>query len=119
MHGPSREGFEQHVAQTQTARGARIVEGMQSRALASDRPLLDPDEQRTALETATNLPPEIIGQVVQSAPPPTRPARRPWENDSPFSIEEVVAFAAQHPESLASPASHPATARTRGKVPNA
>ena len=103
MHGPSREGFDQHVAEQQTARGTRIVEGMQSRALASDRPLLDPDEQRTALEAATNLPPEIIAQVVPPTAPAPRRSPRPWENESPFSIEEVVAFAAAHPDRLVGP----------------
>lgn len=112
-YGPDRAGFDQHVTRQQTARGQRIVGQMQSRALSSDRPLLSTDEQRTALINATNLPPAVIGQIVPSGPAPSRPSRRPWENESPFSIEEVVAFAASHPDSLASPASGPDPKRTR------
>jgi hypothetical protein len=118
VHGPDREGFEQHVAEQQASRGARIVEGMQTRAMASDRSLLDPEEQRTALERATNLPPEIISQVVPSSA--SRPARRrPWENESPFSIEEVVAIASQHPESLVTAPPAPSQARQPGRAPHA
>jgi hypothetical protein len=115
VHGPGREEFEER---RQAARGARIVEGMQARATAEGRPPLGPDEQRTALETATNLPPGLIGKVVPAAAPP-RPARRPWENESPFPIEEVVALAAQQPEALASPAPRPGAGRRPGRAPNA
>lgn len=117
MHGPGREEFEQHLSGQQAARGARIVEGMQARAMAEDRPMLDPDEQRTALEAATSLPPEIIAKIVPAAP--ARPARRPWENESPFSIEEVVALAAQNPEAPVSPAPRSAAARGQGRAPHA
>ena len=117
VHGPGREEFEQHLAGQQAARGARIVEGMQARAMAEDRPMLDPDEQHTALEAATNLPPEIIAKIVPAASP--RPARRPWENESPFSIEEVVALAAHQPEAPARPAPRPDAGRRPGRAPHA
>jgi len=89
---------------------------MQSRALASDRPLLDTDEQRTALTNTTNLTPEIIGQVVQPVPPARRPAHRPWQDESPFSIEEVVAFAAEHPDCLVAPMAKPAASRAQNRA---
>lgn len=120
VYGPSREGFEQHVAEQQIDRGSRIVGRMQARALADDRPLLGPDEQRTALEATTNLSPEIIGKVVPDpSPSAPRPVRRPWENDFPFPIEEVVYLAAQHPEAPASPRPRPVPAHRPRRVPHA
>lgn len=112
-HGPGREEFEQH---RQAARGTRIVEDMQARATAAGRPLPGPDEQRTALETATNLPLEIIGRVVPAGAPPPR---RPWQGESPFSIEEVVALAARQPDTPAGPGPRRPDAPGQRRAPHA
>jgi len=96
-------------------RGKRIVAALQERARAQHRPPLGEDEQRTVLETMTNLPPSIIDRVVAPASPPglppfrprtasdpttantglapSRPAARPWEQDFPVPIQTVVATA--------------------------
>jgi hypothetical protein len=113
--GPQREEFERHFAERQAVRGTRIVEGMQVRAMAEGRPLLNPDEQRTALDATTNLTPELIGKVVTSNTAVSRRPRRPWENESPFTIQEVVEFASKHPEALVAPAPKPAGSRQQSR----
>jgi hypothetical protein len=116
--GPQREEFEQHFAERQTARGSRIVERMQYRAMTAGRPPLSPDEQRTVLDKATNLSPELIGTVIPATAAP-RPARRPWENDSPFSVEEVVAYAVRNPDALSESAPAQTAARQERRARHA
>jgi hypothetical protein len=112
-------------------RGIQILGALQARARAEHRRPLGEAEQRTVLETITNLPPNIIDWIVQPASPPglpsssalttagtstassdllrTRPAARPWEHDFPVPIETVVANASQ------STAQSPATPQARGR----
>jgi hypothetical protein len=90
VHGPSREGFDAHVAEVQVQRGARIIGTLQARAQAEGRPPLGEGEQRTALEAATNLPHELIRRA---AIPAAAAGRRSWERDFPFPIQHVVAAA--------------------------
>lgn len=86
-------------------RGRQILGALQARARTQGRGPLGEDEQRTVLETITDLPPEVIDRIVQprtrSAPVDlarTGPARsaRPWENDFPVPIQDVVATAARN-----------------------
>jgi hypothetical protein len=100
-------------------RGMQIVATLQARARAQHRPPLGEAEQRTVLETITNLPTDVIDRIVHpvtapgmpngsraqpvsgSATPGTSPAARPWEHDFPVPIQTVVATTAeptaQHP----------------------
>lgn len=95
------------LAQAQERRGLQIVAALQARARAGHRVPLGQAEQRTVLETITNLPADIIDRVVTPAStvvyrPEDAPARaiaaparpgspRPWEHDFPVPIQDVVA----------------------------
>ena len=81
-------------------------------------------EQRTVLETLTNLPDEVIDRIVQpTSPAPAqlhvaRPAR-PWEHDFPVPIQETVASAAADGQAPAQPAAaRPAAARQPSRHPH-
>ena len=112
--------------QAQERRGRQILGALQARAREQGRDPLGEAEQRTVLETITNLPPAVIDHVVEpgdttglartrhsraasaGATPAadaagSRAARtaRPWEHDFPMPIHAVVA----------SPATGPAAAR--------
>ncbi len=94
------------LAEAQELRGRQIIAALQEQARAQRRGPLGESEQRTVLETITNLPPEVIDRVVgpvrarvtgataaaanTAAARPDRSAR-PWEHDFPASIQDVVA----------------------------
>jgi hypothetical protein len=97
------------LAEAQELRGRQIVAALQDRARAQRRGPLGESEQRTVLETITNLPPDVIDRVVRPASATVargaalaasaatarpNPATRPWEHDFPAPIEDVVATSA-------------------------
>jgi hypothetical protein len=88
VHGPSRVDFE---AERQRYRGKQILDGMEARRRGG-LPLTE-DEQRAALESATNLPAERISEVLWRPPAPA-PAQQLWKQDFPFPITEVLKAAA-------------------------
>jgi hypothetical protein len=107
-------------------RGRQILAALQARAREQGRDPLGGDEQRTVLETITDLPPEVIDRIVKpgggSTPvaPVARAARseRPWENDFPAPIQDVVATAARNSPVPSSPPrrrSAPRTGRRAGR----
>jgi hypothetical protein len=104
------------AAEAQEDRGRQIVEALQARARAQGRDPLGEAEQRTVLETVTNLPADVIDRVVApsgTVAQPTRSVRaaRPWEQDFPVSISDVVASAGSATQPAAqSPAAAPAQA---------
>lgn len=97
------------VAEAQERRGRQIVETWQVQARARGSGPLGEADQRLLLETATNLPSDVIDRVVKPVagsgrPDPghdrarqraARPRRtgRPWVHDFPVPIDEVVAAA--------------------------
>jgi hypothetical protein len=106
-------------------RGRQILAALQARARGQGRDPLGPDEQRTVLETISNLPPEVIDRIVE---PHTRsapidpaglgPARRarPWEGDFPVPIQKVVATAARGTPMPTSTADPGQAARRTGRL---
>ncbi len=48
-------------------RGQEIIERIQARAVAADRPTLGPDELAMILEAVTNLPEEVIDKLTRQA----------------------------------------------------
>jgi hypothetical protein len=129
------------LAQAQERRGRQIVAALQTRARAQRRDPLGEAEQRTVLETITNLPADVIDRVVRTDAAPGTPrsadavsaagpaagrttaartsqANRPWENDFPVPIQAVVAAAADAaPGRPATPAPAPGQRRSRGNRP--
>lgn len=118
-------------ADAQERRGRQIVEALQTRARTQGRDPLGEAEQRTVLETVTNLPADVIDQVVRPstatrlahtghgrsatagvATAGAARAARPWERDFPLPIDDVVADAGSASQVAASP---PAAAPARGK----
>lgn len=114
-------------------RGMQILGALQARAQAQHRPPLGEAEQRTVLETITNLPADVIDRVVHSvattgasrgsgpqpvtgsvtpgtSPASTSPGTRPWEHDFPFGIQTVVATATE-----TAPQRPPTTGQARGQ----
>jgi len=112
-------------AGTLEGRGRQILAALQARAREQGRDPLGEDEQRTVLETITNLPPEVIDRIVtprgrSTAAPPTAaatPNERPWENDFPTPIQDVVATAARSGPTSAASATRNRTARQTGRRP--
>jgi hypothetical protein len=110
--GPPQPGTD---AGAQERRGRQRVEALQARAREQERGPLGEDEQRTVLETITDLPPDVIDRVVKASASgiamtsKTNPdcGAQPWRNDFPAPIQEVVATA-RH-----APASGPPTAASR------
>jgi hypothetical protein len=117
-------------ADAQHTRARQIITALQAHARAHHREPLGEAELRTVLETTTNLPADVIDQVV--SPPRARSARnpdtaaavssprpqpgnaaRPWEHDFPVPIHDVVADAAA--PAPAQPTA--ARARTRRRSP--
>jgi len=102
------------VAEAQRRRGRQVITALQARARAQHRGPLGEAELRTVLETVTNLPADIIDQIL-ATPSATasrttgtaaavttiipRPgnATRPWEHDFPVPIDDVVAGASPAP----------------------
>lgn len=102
--GPALEDPGDLAAEAQERRGRQIVEALQRRARSRGSDPLGAAEQRIVLETVTNLPTDIIDRVVQTTGPTRTRAGsagqvvarnqqtiRPWEQDFPMSIGEVVA----------------------------
>jgi hypothetical protein len=94
------------LTEAQELRGRQIVAALQDRARAQRRGPLGEAEQRTVLETITNLPPDVIDRVVRptsatvargpaatasAAAARPGPAARPWKHDFPVPIQDVVA----------------------------
>jgi hypothetical protein len=128
--GPGETGALQ-VAEAQERRGRQILEALQAHARAQHREPLGQAEQRTVLETITNLPTHIIDRIVRTgggsktdrpndqavavgAALASRPAHPPWEHDFPVPIEDVVA-AANTTQGPAAATNGPARRRTRGR----
>jgi hypothetical protein len=99
------------VAEAQELRGKQIIAALQEQARARRRGPLSEAEQRTVLETITNLAPDVIDRVVNPAreavPTGTAatantaaarpdPAACPWEHDFPVPIQDVVTHAVHH-----------------------
>jgi hypothetical protein len=111
MHGPSREEFEAYQTALQVLRrGSQILHGMHARAARTGLPPLGEDDQRIALENTTSLPAAAISHVVS-------PTRRPWQQDFPFPIKEVLAVAAADTRKLPA-APRKAITRTERGVPS-
>jgi hypothetical protein len=102
VHGPTRADLE---AERQRERGVRILDGIQRRAFREGAVPLDQDEQRLTLEATTSLTPRQIATTVRPAPAASA-QRRPWRQDFPFPIHDVLAVAAAAKErGQAAPAS--------------
>lgn len=104
-------------AQVLERRGRQILEAIQDRAGEQGRRPLGPAEQRTVLEAITSLPPEIINRVVKPTAAgnvvhgaPVRTAK-PWQQDFPLPIREVVASAARASSGGAAPSAASPTVR--------
>jgi len=122
------------VTDAQQIRGRQIVAALQERARAQHRDPLGEAEQRTVLETITNLPPDVIDHVVShgatTVPSPAGasrpaltidsatarhgPADRPWQHDFPMPIQDVVATSAGPAPGQATAAGQPTQRRSRG-----
>jgi len=82
------------AADAQERRGRQIINALQARARAQGGGLLGEAEQRIVLETVTNLPADVIDRVVRTETASRAPrAARPWEQDFPLPINDVVATA--------------------------
>jgi hypothetical protein len=89
-HGPSRDEFEVYQRGIQILRrGTQILHRLQ--AAPSE------DDQRAVLANATNIPPAAI-------PPALAAARKPWQQDFPFPITDVLAVAAADTRQVPVPA---------------
>jgi hypothetical protein len=122
------------LAEAQERRARQIIAALQERARAQHRGLLGEAEQRTVLETITNLPADVIDRIVRpdssAEDPRTRngaagadaatdradPAGRPWQQDFPTPIQEVVATTAS-PAPGRSATSAPTKRRFQGNRP--
>ena len=71
--GPAPDPTPAPTAQAQERRGRQIIDALQEQARAQGRDPLGEAEQRTVLETVTNLPPAVIDRIV-----PARPGHRAW-----------------------------------------
>ena len=68
-HSPGRARFDAHTAaQAQERRGRQIIDALAEQARANGHEPPAEAEQRTLLETVTNLPPEIIDRIMQPDP---------------------------------------------------
>ncbi len=116
VHGPSREEFETYRRER---RASRTVSQLQARALRAEGALLGADELRDVLERTTNLPPDMIAKVAGHVVCPTAgPAtRRPWEDEFPFPMPEVLAVTASRDAANASATSGSESQRaSRGRA---
>jgi hypothetical protein len=110
-------------AGAQERRGHQILDTLQARARAQNRGPLGEDEQRTVLETITDLPPDVIDRVVKASAPGTAmtaktvpdPGAQPWRHDFPAPIQEVVATAARHVPTSSPSAAASRSAREMGR----
>ncbi len=129
-----REQTDEAVADAQQVRGKQIIAALQEQARAHNRGPLGEAEQRTVLETITNLPPNVIDHVVSpghsavtnpadagrlalastSATAHHGPADRPWQHDFPIPIQDVVAAAPSPAPQQATAAGQRTQRRTRG-----
>jgi hypothetical protein len=118
------------LAEAQHQRGRQIIAALQARARAQRRGPLGEAELRTVLETITNLPADVIDQIMTTPRAPASPASgtaaaamtaaprpdaaaRPWEHDCPVPIHDVVAGAAAPAPAQPAPASARAARRSR------
>ncbi len=113
-HGPTRAEWEAHAtADAQTQRAREILQEAQDQARTRRRGKLGETEQRLKLETVTNLPAEIINAAVprdRPARPGNRRSSKPWAQDFPIPIDQVLAL-------VAGPGSADAPARVPGQKP--
>jgi hypothetical protein len=113
VHKPTRVDLDREL---QRRRGVQIIDGMQGKALRAGRLPLSEDEQRVALESVTNLPADLIPEVVSPVPVAPAPRQWPWMDDFPFPIKEVMATAAAAKERAArGRAARPQQTRTRSR----
>jgi type II secretory pathway pseudopilin PulG len=108
------------------SRGRQILAALQARARAQGRDPLDEDEQRTVLETVTDLPPDVIDRIVPSGSVSTAstaagtgPAKttQPWQNDFPIPIQDAVATATRSAPASSAPATRNRPTRQIGRRP--
>jgi len=108
------------------SRGRQILAALQARARAQGRDPLDEDEQRTVLETVTDLPPDVIDRIVPSGSASTAstaagtgPAKttQPWQNDFPIPIQDAVATATRSGPASSAPATRNRPTRQLGRGP--
>jgi hypothetical protein len=119
------------MAEAQHKRGRQIITALQARARTHHRGPLGEAELRTVLETVTNLPADVIDQIVSTpsaaasrttgtgaavttATPRPGAAARPWEHDFPVPIHDVVAGAPAPAPAQPTLASARAARRPRG-----
>ena len=89
VHRPTRDDLTREM---QRQRAVLIGERIRRPAGVS---AVGAEELRVRLDAMTNLPGELIGEVVASRPAlGVDGSRRPWRQDFPFPIEDVVAAAA-------------------------
>jgi hypothetical protein len=127
---PAPDPFEQTgvtVTEALELRGRQIVAALQERARVQRRGPLGEAEQRTVLETITNLPHDLIDRIVNPArgavpgaaaaanTGTTRPdpPDRPWQHDFPIPIQDVVAHSANPTPGQPAAASPRASRRSR------
>ena len=123
------------LADAQQVRAKQIIAALQEQARAHHRGPLGEAEQRTVLETITNLPPDVIDNVVSpghsavtnpaDASRPALgstnatvhhvPADRPWQHDFPVPIQDVVAAAPDPASRQAAVAGQRAQRRSPGR----
>lgn len=119
-HGPTRAEWEAHVmADAQTQRARAILQEAQDQARTHRRGKLGETERRLRLETTTNLPPRIIDAAAHRdlpARPGNRRPGKPWAQDFPMPIDQVLAAVAG-PRSADPPAQLPAQQAGRRQAP--
>jgi hypothetical protein len=91
VHRPTREDLETEM---QRRRGAQILDRLQAHAARYGQQPLYADEQYSALESLTNLPPKLIPRAVQPVAAASAGPRPHWKQEFPFPITDVVAAAA-------------------------
>ena len=84
--GPSRDEYEAYTAAMQILRrGSQILHSLQASAARAGMPPPGDTDQRAVLLNTTNIP--------ETAIPLLTGPRRPWQEDFPFPISEVLAIA--------------------------
>lgn len=102
------------AADAQERRGRQIIEEMRARARGRGESPPTEAEQRILLDRVTNLPGDVIDRVVRTGTTShaARACRadRPWQQDFPLPIKDVVAAAAGQARAASSTTETPAVA---------